>query len=121
MKYGALGNTMRVNQIPLNNVVEDTQIVFVNATTLKINDVYYIISGSFIPNTVGYYDFMAMQKLTNGYIQSITYDGTNYSLAVLHKYTQNNASWCDLGYVDVSSQYTNETVTNPIAIDGTSS
>ena len=38
----------------------------------------------------------------------------------MRKYTQNNASWCDLGYVDVSSQYTNETVTNAITIEGAS-
>ena len=104
---------MIVNQIPLNNVSEDTVVTFVNATTIKVNGVYYLFSGTNFEN-------INVQKLSNGYIQSITWDGTNYSVAVLRKYTQNNASWCDLGYVDVSSQYTNETVTNAITIEGAS-
>ena len=104
---------MIVNQIPLNNVVEDTILSFVNANTLKVQGAYYVISGTVFDN-------QTVQKLSSGYIQSISWDGTNYSVAVLRKYTQNNASWCDLGYVDVSSQYTNETVINPIMIEGIS-
>ena len=104
---------MIVNQIPLNNVIEDTILSFVNANTLKVQGTYYVINGTIFDN-------QTVQKLSNGYIQSITWDGTNYSVAVLIKYTQNNASWCDLGYVDVSNQYTNEAVTNAITIEGAS-
>jgi len=102
---------MIVNQIPLNNVIEDTVLAFVNANTIKVQGVYYVISGTTFDN-------QTVQKLSNNYVQSISWDGTNYSVAVLRKYTQNNAAWCDLGYVDVSGQYTNETVTNPAALTG---
>jgi hypothetical protein len=110
--------SMIVNQIPINNVTEDTEIVFVNATTIKIQDVYYSLSGAFTPNDTRFYDFTEVQKLSNGYIQSVTWDGTNYSVSILRKYTKNNSAWRDLGYVDVSNQYTNETVVDPVAIDG---
>jgi hypothetical protein len=121
MTCGELGRRkgrMKAWQIPINNVDEDTEVVFVNSTTLKIQGVYYSLSGEFkTTNDTGIYDFTNVRKLSDGYIQSITWDGTNYSVSVLRKYTKNNADWCDLGYIDVSGRYTNEVIINPTLID----
>jgi hypothetical protein len=110
---------MIVNLIPCNCVDEDTEIVFVNATTVKIQGVYYALSGEFKPTTdTGVYDFTNVQKLSNGYIQSVSWDGTNYTVSILRKYTKNNASWRDLGATDVSGRYTDEPVVDPVEIKG---
>jgi len=99
---------MKLKYIGINNVTEDTEIVLVNATTLKINGVYKQIDSTSVQ----------FPTITDDYIQSITFDGTDYNVTVLRKYTQNNSSWYNLGMVDMSSTYTNETVTNPVTITG---
>jgi hypothetical protein len=110
---------MIVNQVPINNITEDTEIVFVNATTIKIQGIYYVLSGEFkVPDGSMFYDFTTVQRLSNGYIRSITRGGTNYSVSILRRYTKNNAAWRDLGFVDVSAEYTNDPIVNPIEIKG---
>ncbi len=98
---------MKLKYIGINNVTEDTEIVLVNATTLKINGVYKQIDSTSVQ----------FPTITDDYIQSITFDGTDYNVEVLRKYTQNNSAWCNLGMIEVTS-YTNETVTNPVTITG---
>jgi hypothetical protein len=99
---------MRINYIAINSVNEDTVIVPVNATTIKINGVYKQIDS----NSVQF------PSIEDDYVQSVVWDGTNYNIEVIRKYTQNNSSWVNKGFIDVSSEYTNEAVTNPVIITG---
>jgi hypothetical protein len=109
---------MKIKYIGINCVDEDTVIVFINANTIKINGNYYQLSGCFVSSDLMGYDFTEVQKLSGGYIQAISWEDNEYSVTVSRKYTQNNAAWCDLGMVDVSSQYTNEDVIDAVLIQG---
>jgi hypothetical protein len=102
---------MKLKYIPLNCIDEDSEILAVNASTIKINGTFYVFQGTIFDN-------LSVQKTSNNYIQSVTFDGSIYSISVLRKYTKNNSEWCDLSYVDMSDKYTNETVANAIIIQG---